>query len=256
MSKKITKKHTRSTVSEKGLNKRIDALYTNIASYIHAARQNVLRAVDTEQIKAYWLIGRDIVEEEQKGKERAEYGKDLLAQLSKRLTKEFGSGFSVSTLTHIRRFYLAYQLNQKSYALRTKSKIPSFTPNLGWTHYRSLMQINNPQAREFYEIEANKNNWSSRELDRQIGSLLFDRLAKSKDKKGLMQLVCKGQEIIKPKDAIKEPVVLEFLGVPESHKLTESELEIALINKLQHFLLELGSGFAFVGRQKRLTLDG
>src|SRR3990167_2785309 len=143
---------------------RLEKLYTKVSGHIHTARQSIIRAVDVEQIKAYWLIGRDIVEEEQAGKERAEYGENLLNQLSKKLQKEFGKGFGVSTLTHIRRFYLAYQETKKSYALRTKSEIPGFKQNLGWTHYRSLMQVSNYHARAFYEIEASTNNWSSREL--------------------------------------------------------------------------------------------
>ena len=121
--------------------------------------------------------------------------------------------------------------------------------------YRALIQVKRPEARQFYEIEATKNRWSGRELERQIGSLLFDRLAKSRDKEGLLKLAQEGQEISNPEDAIKEPLVLEFLGLPESHQLTESKLEVALINNLQNFLLELGKGFAFVARQKRLTFD-
>lgn len=141
--------------------------------------------------------------------------------------------------------------------MRRKSpkQLPEFDPRLSWTHYRILMRVKRPEARRFYEIEASENNWSSRELDRQIGSLLYDRLAKSKDKNGLLKLAHKGQEIHNPEDAIKEPLVLEFLGIPESHQLIESKLEEALISNLQHFLLELGKGFAFIARQKRLTFD-
>lgn len=146
----------------------------------------------------------------------------------------------------MKKFYLTFQI---FHAVRGKS-VPEFKPNLGWTHYRSLMRVNNQQAKTFYEIEASKNNWSSRELDRQIGSLLFERLAKSKDKQGLMELVYNGQELKNPEDAIKEPLVLEFLNIPESHKIAESKLEEALISKLQHFLLELGRGFAFMGLLK------
>jgi len=130
------------------------------------------------------------------------------------------------------------------------------SPNLSWTHYRTLLRVDSPDARAFYEIEAIKNNWSARELERQINSLLFERLAKSKDKAGLMKLATKGQEIAAPADVFKDPVVIEFLGLPESHRLVESDLEQALINNLQAFLLELGKGFAFVSRQERITLDG
>ncbi len=139
--------------------------------------------------------------------------------------------------------------------MRGESK-KQFSVNLGWIHYRALMRVDRDKARRFYEIEAEKNNWSGRELERQINSLLFDRLAKSKDKKGLMKLTCNGQEISRAEDAIKEPMVLEFLNLPESHRLVESKLEDALTGNLQNFLLELGKGFAFVPRQKRLTLDG
>lgn len=142
------------------------------------------------------------------------------------------------------------------HALRAKSQISEFNHNLSWIHYRTLMSESREEVRRFYEMETLKNCWSTRELERQMGSLLFERLARSKDKKGLMKLACKGQEIIKPEDAIKEPVVLEFLNIPESHKLVESKLEEALISNMQSFLLEMGRGFAFVARQKCLTLDG
>jgi predicted nuclease of restriction endonuclease-like (RecB) superfamily len=236
------------------INNRVDALYKNISGYIHAARHNVLRSINTEQVKAYWLIGRDIVEEEQSGKERAEYGTYLIKELSERLHRDFGKGFGIATLENARKFYIEYSF-KKPYAVRRESE-PEFNPNLSWIHYRALMRENIPEARAFYELEAVKNCWSGRELERQIGSLLFERLLKSRDKKGLMRLACKGQEIIKPEDAIKEPLVLEFLDMPESNKLVESKLEDALIGDMQNFLLELGRGFAFVARQKRLTLDG
>lgn len=249
-------------------NKRIDTLYKSISSYIREARSNILQTINTEQVRAYWLIGRDIVEEEQIGSKRAEYGTFLLKEISSRLTKEFGRGFGRSTVADIRKFYLTYQKvhaargqsdlidpNSKSVA-KCQQLIPVFSKTLGWTHYRALMRESRPMVRSFYQLEAEKNNWSSRELERQMGSLLFERLTKSKDKKGLMRLACRGQEIIKPQDAVKEPFVLEFLDLPEGHKLVESKLEEALISNMQSFLLELGRGFAFVARQKRLTLDG
>ena len=233
-------------------NKRIDALYKNIANRINIARQNFLRTVNTEMVSAYWLIGKDIVEEEQRGESRAEYGSFLLHEVSVRLTKEFGKGFGRSTLVDIRQFYLTYQ---KVHAVRGQSCTQEFNPTLSWVHYRALMRESRPEARAFYEIEAIKNCWSGRELERQMGSLLFERLLKSEDKKGLMRLACKGQEITKPEDAIKDPIVLEFLDIPESHKLVESKLEEALISNMQNFLLELGKGMAFVARQKRITLE-
>lgn len=233
--------------------KRIDTLYKNISGYIHSARQNVVRSVNSEQVKAYWLIGREIVEEEQKGIKRAEYGSFLLQEISIRLTKDFGKGFGLATIKDMRRFYSVYESIR--HAPRGES-MPIFNSNLSWIHYRALMREGRIEARSFYELEAEKNCWSGRELERQMGSLLFERLLKSKDKIGLMELACKGQEITKPEDAIKEPVVLEFLDLPESHKLVESKLEDALISNMQKFLLELGRGFAFIARQKRLTLDG
>jgi len=255
--KALKKKDTSSTSNIK--DKHLDALYQRISGHLHIARSNVLQTIDNEMVKTYWLIGRDIVEEEQHGASRAKYGQELIKSLSLRLTSEFGKGYGVSSLADMKKFYLSYpQENQDEifHALRGKSSDPQFTQNLGWTHYRSLMRITREDARAFYEIEASKNRWSSRQLDRQIGSLLFDRLAKSKDRKGLLRLAQKGQELINPIDAIKDPVVLEFLEIPEAHQLVESKLEQALISNLQHFLLELGKGFAFVARQKRLTLDG
>lgn len=237
-------------------NKRIKALYEKITSYIDNARGSIQKTVDTEMVKAYWLMGRDIVEEEQKGKKRAEYGSYLLNNLALQLTNKYGRGFSLSTLRDVRQFYLVYSDYEPiHHAVRGEFK-KQFSSHLGWIHYRALMRVSRLEARYFYEIEAEKNNWAGRELERQIDSLLFDRLAKSKDKKGLLRLAQKGQEVINPEDALKEPVVLEFLNIPESHRLVESKLEEALIDNLQSFLLELGKGFAFVGRQKRLTLDG
>lgn len=207
-------------------------------------------------VKAYWLIGQDVVEEEQHGQSRANYGDALLKQLSTRLTKKYGRGFSVSTLKDIRQFYLVYaNANQISHAVRGQSLF-AISSSLSWTHYRALMRITRTEARAFYETEAIKNHWSGRELDRQIGSLLFDRLAKSRDKEGLIKLAGEGQEIMTPADAIKDPLILEFLGLPEHHRLVESKLEEALIDHLEKFLREMGKGFAFVARQRRITLDG
>lgn len=239
------------------VNNHFETFYERIAPIIREARTTIMRAIDTTMVKAYWDIGRYIVEEEQQGASRANYGKLLLQDLSQRLTKEFGRGFGITTLEDIRKFYITYRLDkglEKSHAVR--GELPRFYPNLSWTHYRLLMRISRLEARLFYEQEASKSNWSSRELERQINTLLFDRLAKSRDKEGLMRLAQEGHEIIKPSDAIKDPMVLEFLGLSEAHQWVESKLEQALISNLQHFLLELGKGFAFVARQKRLTLDG
>ncbi|OGF44626.1 MAG: hypothetical protein A2231_12910 [Candidatus Firestonebacteria bacterium RIFOXYA2_FULL_40_8] len=219
-------------------------LYGRIKEIIESARGNIARAVNNEMIIAYWQIGREIVEEEQKGKSRADYGSRLLASLSAHLSDEFGKGFDESNLRNIRAFYLAYQ---KRDALRHE---------LSWTHYRILMRIEKPEARSFYEIECIKNNWSARELERQKGSLLFERLTLSKDKNGILKLARKGQELQTYKDMIKDPYVLEFTGLSSHSKLYENKLEQALIDNLSKFLLELGRSFTFVARQKRISLDG
>ena len=238
-------------------------------------RANIARSVNTTQVVANWLIGREIVEEEQKGQDRAEYGEELLKGLSRQLGGEYGRGFSVSALQYMRAFFHCYptllekqhaprvesqfevSATKISHAARRKSWQPGrLHPSLSWTHYRTLLRVDKAEARAFYEIEAIDNNWSARELERQINSLLFERLALSKDKKGLLRLAKKGQEIQQPADVFKDPVVIEFLGLPESPRLVESELEAALLDNLQAFLLELGKGFAFVARQQRLTLDG
>ena len=255
-------------------------LYDRIREILESARANVARSVNTAQVIANWHIGREILEEEQRGEFRAAYGKRLVEDLSKRLGAEYGAGYSAQNLWLMRQFYMSYpQLLQAAgiphaprreltdsanpqpaeilYALRGESWQPGFlNPNLSWTHYRTLLRVEKPEARAFYEIEAIKTAWSARELERQINSLLYERLALSKDKKGLMRLAVKGQEVQKPADVFKDPVVMEFLGLPESPRLVESRLEEALIGNLQAFLLELGKGFAFVSRQERITLDG
>lgn len=219
-------------------------IYYRIRRIIETARKSIVYTINTEMVVAYWHIGREIVEEEQRGKSRADYGEAILRNLSERLTADFGKGFDESNLRNIRHFYLTYQ---KCDALRHE---------LSWTHYRILMRIENPQARSFYEVECVKNNWSARELERQKGSLLFERLALSKDKKGLMKLARKGQELQTYEDMIKDPYVLEFTGLSPQSRLYESKLEQALIDNLSKFLLELGKGFTFVARQKRISLDG
>jgi len=219
-------------------------LYARISGILAQARSRVARAINTEMVWAYWLIGREIVVEEQKGKSRADYGKKILEDLAKRLTVAFGKGFDDSNLWHMRKFYQMYPI------------LDAVRRELGWTHYRMLMRVDYTKARSFYEIECAKNQWSTRELERQIGSMLFERLALSKDKKTLMRLSKKGQEIQKYEDVIKDPFVLEFTGLPAASKLYESRLEQALIDHLSRFLLELGKGFTFAARQKRITLDG
>ena len=242
-----------------------------------SARAQAARSVNTAHVCANWLIGQQIVEAEQGGAKRAGYGLGVLEALSTRLAADYGAGFSVSALKYMRLFFQAYPdllLNGHAlrdvceaelairHAVRDESDASSewrpglLNPGLSWTHYRALLKVERREARDFYEIESVRSGWSARQLERQINSFLFERLAKSRDKKGVLALANEGQTLSRPQDAIKDPYVLEFLDLPESHRLVESRIEEALISQLQYFLLELGSGFAFVGRQKRLTLDG
>jgi len=217
----------------------------DIKELLKSARNKVYRNINEIMTKTYFEIGKRIVEEEQKGKSRADYGKALLKNLSTELTKEFGKGFSVANLKNMRQFYLAFKNRQ---TVSSKFK-------LSYSHYIFLSRIKNEDERNFYEIEAIKNNWSLRELKRQFDSALYERLALSKDKQKVKELSQKGQVIENPKDIIKEPYVLEFLGLEEKDYYSESELEQKLIDKLENFLLELGRGFTFVARQKRFTFD-
>jgi len=238
---------------------RINNLYEKVSGHIEQAHSSVKRTIDSEVIKTYWLIGKEIVEEEQHGEKKAAYGKAVLKQLSLELQKKYKKGFGVDSLEQARKFYLVYQRDieaLKSDSVCRNSVIPNFNPKLSWSHYRSLMRIPDYNKRCFYEIETSNNSWSIRELQRQINSRLYERIAKNKDHTELQSLSKNGHEIAVPEDTLKDPLVLEFLGIPESHKLVESKLEDALISNLQHFLLELGKGFAFVARQKRLTLEG
>jgi predicted nuclease of restriction endonuclease-like (RecB) superfamily len=239
-------------------NTRIDDLYERVSGYIEKARYAIQKSIDVEMVKAYWFIGRDIVLEEQHGQMRAEYGRRILQDLSIKLQNKYKTGFSVDTLERARKFYLVYPetiASQKSATLLRKSKTSIVMPNLSWSHYIELIRITRAEARNFYALEAAKNNWNVRELKRQIASFLFDRISKRKDKNKVLRLAYKGHEINTPEDAIKEPLVLEFLGAPQPHKMSETKLETALINNLQQFLLELGKGFAFIGRQRRITFD-
>ena len=206
-------------------------------------------------VYTYFEIGKVIVEEEQKGKSRAEYGKQILKGLSEKLTKEFGKGFSVTNLQQMRQFYLTYEKQQTPSVKSEKGQTLSDEFNLSWSHYLMLMRIDNSEERSFYEKEAIENNWSLRELKRQFNSALYERLALSRDKKGVKQLAEKGQIIETPHDSLKDPYVLEFVGLKEDTKYSETELEQKLIDKLEHFLLELGKGFAFIGRQVRFTFE-
>lgn len=238
-------------------------LFGRVVSILETSRTNVVRTVNSQMVTAYWLIGREIVEEIQKGKERAEYARQLVGTLSLQLNDRFGKGFSTTNLKYFRLFYLAFSDRNPvggtvnaEFDTHCVTNSAGFMPNLGWSHYRALMRVEHPAAREYYEREATANSWSVRQLERQIHSLFFERLLKSKDKEALQTRLAEVSTALKPIDIIKDPYVLEFLDLPESHQLSEDALENALINQLQQFLLEMGNGFAFVARQMRITLDG
>lgn len=248
-------------------------LFENIKALLHEARKTVSRNINTAMVMTYFEIGRMIVEHEQKGVRRAGYAKETLKSLSQKLTAEFGRGFSVDNLQRMRVFYFMYKkyatlsrisakqipqtVSVKSPAdqkFETMSWISPIIFPLNWSHYVFLMRL--PEAeRKFYEIEAVKQNWSLRELERQFNSSLFERLALSRDKRRVKELSQKGHILTTSQDAIKEPYVLEFLGLKEESAYSETDLETAIINKVEHFLLELGKGFLFAGRQKRFTFD-
>ncbi len=223
----------------------IQTLVGQLRALISDARGSALRAVDTIQVRTCWEIGRHIVEFEQGGAARAEYGKRLLPKLAESLTAEFGRGFDVTNLRHMRGFFLAFPIRD---ALRRE---------LSWTHYRLLLRVDNAEARQWYANEAVAQNWSSRALDRQIGTLYFERLLLSGDK---ASVAAEAEAMIAsmpqtPRGFVRDPVMLEFLGLPGTGKLLESKLEQALMDKLQSFLLELGKGFAFVARQQRVSTE-
>ncbi|OHD97480.1 MAG: hypothetical protein A3E21_01800 [Sulfurimonas sp. RIFCSPHIGHO2_12_FULL_36_9] len=216
-----------------------------IKTLLQNARNSIYKTINITMTQTYWEIGQRIVEEEQSGATRAEYGKGLVKNLSSELTKEFGSGFSVDNLKNMRRFYLAYP----------KSETASHQFKLSYSHYIFLTRIANEDERTFYEIESAQNNWTLRELKRQFDSGLFERLQLSIDKSKVKELSTKGQIIETVQDLIKDPYILEFVGLPALSSYSESDLEQKLIDKLEHFLLELGKGFTFVARQKRITID-
>ena len=223
------------------------SLYYKIASILEESRKFVATTVNTAMVQTYFEIGRLIVEEEQHGNVRAEYGKETLKNLSTKLTANYGKGFSQRNLEQMRQFYLVYSAQIP--------QTPSAKFSLSYSHYLFLMRIDNPDERKFYEIESSQNNWSLRELKRQFDSALFERLSLSKDKEKVKSLAVQGQIIENPCDIVKDPYVLEFLGLPEKSHYSESELESRLIEKLETFLLELGKGYTFVGRQVRLSFD-
>ena len=219
-----------------------EKLLSAIGHTIETARSNAVKVFNAQLVKANWEIGRHIVEFEQQGKERAEYGTDLLARLSKDLKLRYGKGFGRRNILDMRRFYLAYQ------------KWQTVSAKLSWSHYISLISVTDDIARSFYQKHTINDNLSVRELDRQIDSSLFERLALSKDKKGVLLLAQKGNIISQPHELMKDPYVLDFLKIPQAHRVSEKALEQKLINNLQLFLLELGKGFTFVARQFKISL--
>ena len=227
-------------------NQNISLVVHEIGDLLAAARSNVARQVNNELLSTYWNIGRIIAEYEQTVPERADYGKQTLKELSKALTNEFGKGFSVSNIQFMRRFYQAYQIQQTA------------SVKLSWSHYCELLSISDPDKRSFYEKEAVNSNWSVRELKRQIDSSLFERLLLSRgdaNKEQVLALAENGIEIAEPADIIRDPYVFEFLGIPEDKPMLESDLERALVQQIEKFLLELGRGFMFVGTQQRVTIN-
>lgn len=243
-------------------NLRNNTFFSRVVDLIQQSKLQVVRAINYTMVKTYFEIGRMIVEDEQAGKDRAAYGKKTLIALSNRLTQEFGKGFSVENLQNMKKFYQVYSISQtlstnldidKNSLTISDSQVKNF--KLGWSNYCLLMRIDDSNERSFYEIEASKNNWSVRELQRQYDSGLYTRLILSRDKEAVLQLSQKGLIIEKPKDIIKDPYILEFLDLPELNTYSESELEEEIITKLEHFLLELGNGFTFVARQKRISFD-
>ncbi len=221
------------------------ALVGELRAIIVEARQQALRAVDVVQVRTCWEVGRHIVEFEQGGRAKAEYGARLLAQVSERLSAEFGAGFDQRNLRNMRAFYLAFPIWN---AVR---------PKLAWTHYRLLLRVENPHAREWYATEAEQQNWSTRQLERQLGTLYYERLLASKDRRAVVQEA--NQKLAdaapSPREFVRDPVLLEFLGLPGTGRLLESKLEDAILDNLQTFLLELGKGFAFVARQQRISTE-
>jgi len=257
-------------------------LFLRIATILESARSRVARSINTSMVQAYWLIGRELVEVEQSGADRAAYGEQLLAGLAPRLAERFGRGLGVATLRRTRAFYQTYPqgsaippelageeirstllIESAGEEIRSTALIAfngasagRFPPMLGWSHYLALLRVQKPEARAFYEIEAARESWSVRELERQVAAMLFERLAMNKNPEQVLSLARQGQQISVPSDVIKDPFVLEFADLRENPIVHERDLEQAIIDKLEDFLLEMGKGFCFVARQKRVTLEG
>ncbi len=226
------------------MNELMDAgFYNHIKEILESARNQVYSVANSAMVRAYWSIGKSIVEQ-QGDDERAEYGKNLISELSAQLTRDFGKGFTPTNLRYMRQFYLTFP---NCHALRDE---------LSWTHYRMIMKVEDENARNFYVEECAKSNWSTRQLERQINSFYYQRLLSSQNKDGVSAEISKLEPGKKPEDVIHDPYVLEFLGLKQSDDFYESDLEQALIGELQNFLLELGCGFSFVARQKHINLGG
>lgn len=220
------------------------SLIKEIRSIIHSSRYEAAKAVDHQRVLMYWHLGKRIFEEEQQGKDRAKYGAQLIKYISKELQPEFGSGFSSRNLNMFRQFYRAFPI---VHALRAQ---------FSWTHYRKLISIDSEDKRNFYIAETEKNHWGARQLERQVDSHLYERLLLSNDKESVLAVARKEKYPVNPQEIIKDPMVLEFLGLKRESAYYEKDLEQALITHLQDFLLELGNGFAFIARQRRIHLDG
>jgi predicted nuclease of restriction endonuclease-like (RecB) superfamily len=259
-----------------------DRLYERVAQILEHARGQVARTVNTAMVQAYWHVGREIVDVTQEGSSRARYGDEILKNLAKRLQGAYGKGFSLANLFRMRQFYLAFPKGsaiqgQPGVIFSTPSrKLPGpkksragsrvvgssasldihFPSALAWSHYLVLLRVVSDDARSFYEIEAARECWSVRQLERQIGAQLFERLSRHRDPEEVRALARRGQEVATPTDVIKDPFVLEFLDLGEHPALHERDVEQVIIERLEAFLLELGKGFCFVGRQKRLTVEG
>ncbi len=258
-----------------------NCLIKAVSNLVKSARFRVVQTVNTEMVTLYWEIGRHIVEYEQGGSDRAKYGTRLLECLSKDLTRKFGMGFSLRNLRNFRLLYRTFPIRQavpaeSSWRKESKSivvgseiikkrqsvlaesdkeiQLRTLPLNLSWTHLLLILRVKEPIARQFYVKQCLLDGWSTRELERQINSMLFERIALSKDKEGILEISKKGQQISKPEDLLKDPYVFEFLNLPGDYRLSETELEQRLIDHLQHFLLELGRGFCFIARQKRITV--
>jgi predicted nuclease of restriction endonuclease-like (RecB) superfamily len=262
----MTKKKSPEKSSDQILRAVRGEFYKSIADVLHTARSNAYRAVNFVMVEAYWNVGRMIVEEEQQGKERAGYGEALIRSLSEQLTLDFGKGFGVSNLFAFRQFYLAFPIFRTPCGISAGGdRVPenqpaildSLRPELSWSHYRLLIRVEKQEARTWYMKEAANQNWSVRALERQINSLYYERLLASRGKKAVVEEMQDKTAPLAPtpEDFIKNPYVLEFLGLEDNPDFRESELEQAIVGKLQSFLLELGKGFAFVARQQRISTE-